>query len=57
MVFTMRQSLKFNKFTVNRMVLYSMILFWNTVIQKGHCEASKVQPKFKERESTVLESA
>jgi hypothetical protein len=36
------------------MVLYSVVLlFWNTMIKKGHREALNVQPKFKETESTI----
>jgi hypothetical protein len=52
MVFKMRYAPRFNKFTVNSVVLFFIILFsWHTTIQKGHHEGYKVQPKFQERQT------
>ena len=41
----------------NEIVLFFMILFsWHTVIQKGHREGYKLQPKFQERQPKDEES-
>ena len=41
----------------NEIVLFFMILFsWHTVIQKGHREGYKLQPKFQERQTKDEES-
>jgi hypothetical protein len=52
MVFKMRYAPAFNKFPVNSVVLFFMILFsWHNVIKKGHHEGYKVQRKFQERQA------